>query len=332
MVLRAHVRTLVWILLIVVAVQVFFISFQAISILSPDFNARAAGSFSLCLNHPPEISFDCDTNMRQDYPYSCNLSYSDADNDSLSFFYDNTTGYFEANFSDNGVFYTTPTQEMVGNRTVLIGVRDSSGCPNSESVENVTFQVGNVNDPPEYVRQIKDMEWSVSETLRGIFLDDHFDDPDGDPLEYDYDLSSSNFDVTLLDSSEVVFTASSCGDGFIIFTAEDPFNESVDSHIISLNVPCETPSEPSSETSSSSSSSFSKCTPEWRCDDWSRCYPNGTQKRECIDIKGCEDDYERMFWRVCEYIEQCENGVRDPNEDGVDCGGPCPPCETCDDG
>ncbi|NNC83133.1 MAG: hypothetical protein HKN79_06115 [Flavobacteriales bacterium] len=33
------------------------------------------------------------------------------------------------------------------------------------------------------------------------------------------------------------------------------------------------------------------------------------------------------------FVEQsCEDGVLSGGETDVDCGGPCPPCETCDDG
>ena len=30
-----------------------------------------------------------------------------------------------------------------------------------------------------------------------------------------------------------------------------------------------------------------ECVPEWQCSEWSKCSPQGTQSRTCIDTKGC---------------------------------------------
>ncbi|MFP4118550.1 MAG: hypothetical protein ACLFTH_00685 [Candidatus Woesearchaeota archaeon] len=331
MVVRANFRTLVLLLVFLLSVQTGFIVYHAVEVISPDIHARAsAGMFSLCLNYQPEFNFTCNTSMRQNHDYHCQLNYSDPDNDSVTFFYENLSGFFEAEITDDGVLTANPDQEMVGERDVLIGVVDEKNCSNSEAAENVTFEIENVNDPPEYYRQISDLEWSLDETFRGIFLKDYFRDPDGDPLSYSHSFSSSQFSADIISSSEVIFSADECGEGYVTFTASDPYNETAQSHIIKINVPCEEPE--SSSGGSAGSTSPEECIPEWRCKDWSECYPNGTQKRQCTDIHGCSEDYKRNFWRECEYIPQCENGIQDPDEEGVDCGGPCPPCETCDDG
>ncbi|MGM5481366.1 MAG: hypothetical protein ACQESE_03060 [Nanobdellota archaeon] len=331
MVVRANIRMFVFILVFILSIQTGFILFQAVNVSTPDVHGRAsAGMFSMCLNYPPELFFDCNTTMRQGVSYSCQLNYTDPDNDSVSYFYENLTGAFDVDISEDGFMTSTPDQDMVGTREVILGIIDETNCSNSISTLNITFEIENINDPPEYYRQIRDMEWALDESLRGIFLKDYFRDPDGDPLSYSYSVSSSKFSVEILSSSEAIFSATECGEGYVTFTAKDPFNATAQSHIIKLEVPCEQP--PPAPGGSMGSASPEPCIPEWQCQDWSRCYPNGTQKRQCIDIHGCEEDYKRYFWRECEYIPQCENGIQDPNEEGVDCGGPCPACETCDDG
>ncbi len=60
-----------------------------------------------------------------------------------------------------------------------------------------------------------------------------------------------------------------------------------------------------------------KCTPKWKCSDWSECKDN-IQTRNCVDFNNCEQNYTPVLRRVC-CIEKwdcdwdvCENGISIP--------------------
>ncbi|MFO7710319.1 MAG: hypothetical protein R6V53_00985 [Candidatus Woesearchaeota archaeon] len=72
------------------------------------------------------------------------------------------------------------------------------------------------------------------------------------------------------------------------------------------------------------------CEPDWNCTEWSECEAS-TQYRECTDLNGCNKARPNEE-RSC---DSCDNGIQDSDEEDIDCGGPCDPCETeptCDDG
>ncbi len=75
------------------------------------------------------------------------------------------------------------------------------------------------------------------------------------------------------------------------------------------------------------------CTENWDCTEWSECTPAGFQYRNCTDLNDCGTTKNKPpEVKECEYIPSCENGIKDPGEEGIDCGGPCKPCATCYDG
>ncbi|MBN1156165.1 hypothetical protein JXA85_00980 [Candidatus Woesearchaeota archaeon] len=84
------------------------------------------------------------------------------------------------------------------------------------------------------------------------------------------------------------------------------------------------------------------CKEEWECGEWGPCI-NGLQNRTCVDLNNCEllkERYERRgvanvkiitdgrpeTSRRCGVIPTCFDGIQNQGEDGIDCGGPCPPC------
>lgn len=99
--------------------------------------------------------------------------------------------------------------------------------------------------------------------------------------------------------------------------------------------------------------SFSKCyLKDVNCTEWSECIyepqnesefnrsADGIQQRECVWSTNCPDQMQPEMRRVCDYKPNCNDAMKNchENEDGsldceigVDCGGPCPPCPTCND-
>jgi len=67
----------------------------------------------------------------------------------------------------------------------------------------------------------------------------------------------------------------------------------------------------------------------WTCGEWSECDEEGNKKRSCIDSTGCEADKEEKS--ECFLEESCDDGIRNQDEKGIDCGGVCPmTCITAD--
>ncbi|MEK6808063.1 MAG: hypothetical protein AABY14_00080 [Nanoarchaeota archaeon] len=71
------------------------------------------------------------------------------------------------------------------------------------------------------------------------------------------------------------------------------------------------------------------CEEIWQCDKWSIC-ENGIMSRKCYDLSNCVTEYLKPSeYEKCEFIAHCYNSVNDNNEEGIDCGGDCNPCDIC---
>ncbi|MBW2987936.1 hypothetical protein KY318_00355, partial [Candidatus Woesearchaeota archaeon] len=75
------------------------------------------------------------------------------------------------------------------------------------------------------------------------------------------------------------------------------------------------------------------CKENWVCSEWSNCSIEGIQTRICIDINNCGTNKTKPEEvRRCIYQGNCHDGIQNNGEEGIDCGGPCPPCPSCFDG
>ncbi len=69
------------------------------------------------------------------------------------------------------------------------------------------------------------------------------------------------------------------------------------------------------------------CVETWECGAWSMCSSFGRQTRECEDVNGCASSLKKpVLVQDCLPVVNCNNGLRDDNELGVDCGGVCGAC------
>ncbi len=70
------------------------------------------------------------------------------------------------------------------------------------------------------------------------------------------------------------------------------------------------------------------CDPDWQPFPWSNCSDKGIQFRTSVDYNRCYDDIiEKTEYRECDPSPTCLDKVQNQGEEGVDCGGPCKPCE-----
>ncbi|MCX6746991.1 MAG: hypothetical protein NTU63_02550 [Candidatus Pacearchaeota archaeon] len=70
------------------------------------------------------------------------------------------------------------------------------------------------------------------------------------------------------------------------------------------------------------------CTPNWQCDEvWSECV-SGQQTRACIDSNACgTEEGSPPRTQDCVVEETCGDGIKNQNEEDIDCGGVCEKCK-----
>jgi len=122
-------------------------------------------------NRPPELDFIPDQTVYQNELFVYDVNATDPDNDTL-FFGDNTT-MFQIN-SETGLIYFVPTQEDVGNHSVIIWVMDEHEAIDWQTVK---FEIIDVNDPP-VLDHIGSQTAIINETYR-------------------YDVNATDVDTTL---------------------------------------------------------------------------------------------------------------------------------------
>jgi len=335
-------KTLIVVVLTMVLAQSFMLvlnTYRTVDYYKEHFEptGQASGIVSLCINNRPTLNLsDCNPNATQDNYYDCWLSGTDDENSSLifssyfiyqnrSFNHMNTTFF---NASEDGYVNFTPTNDEVGNYTIVFSARDDSGCSNSAKDDIFNLTVLNVNDAPYLSRNISSITFSNAGESRSFYLNDYFADPDLDPLTYQHITSSNVFTITVYNSSEVVISSPVCNiSDVVIFVARDPYNASNLSNAVSIrciSTPTQAPGSSGAGSGGSGGGGVTRpCKPEYECFDYHRCAPNGTKIQRCVDIHGCERDvfltvpcnYERQLfcnesWNCSEWSQCSVNGTQ----------------------
>ncbi|MBW2990288.1 cohesin domain-containing protein [Candidatus Woesearchaeota archaeon] len=70
------------------------------------------------------------------------------------------------------------------------------------------------------------------------------------------------------------------------------------------------------------------CQESWVCSAWGGCEPEGLRRRSCLDSNTCGTTvYKPSELETCLYTGNCNDGLMNGDEQGVDCGGSCSlPC------
>ncbi|MBD3319133.1 hypothetical protein GF342_04460 [Candidatus Woesearchaeota archaeon] len=115
-----------------------------------------------------------------------------------------------------------------------------------------------------------------------------------------------------------------CGNGIVEFNEECDDNNTVSGDGCSSTCTIEAAPTPGGGGGGAG------CTPNWVCDPWGPC-SNGVQNRICRDTRNCGTEYYKpSTTRSCvAYVATCSDGIKNQGEEDVDCGGPCPACESC---
>jgi len=199
------------------------------------------------------------------------------------------------------------------------------------------------NRAPVLISNMPNETWNENTILTGRDLDDYFLEPDGETLTYT-STGVPNIDVSIDNITHVItYTpdANFYGNRTVKFYAYDPHNARAESNIVYLfviHVPRPVPTPPSA---GGGGGIRIICEELWECSEWSNCLPSGIEVRTCIDLADCGTEFQRPFEsRECDYVATCDDLIKNCHvmpdgsilcEEGVDCGGPCPACPTCDD-
>jgi len=215
--------------------------------------------------------------------------------------------------------------------------------------------VENTNRPPYLFTEIPGL-FMLTNSSHDIFdLNDYFMDPDEDELVFEveevkleYEVPIPLTDIKMFVNEERVSVIAPLKPGlkFFKFRAEDPSGEVAESDstkfvaLTSINstklnycgddfcsdaescVSCKEDCGPCDRV----------CKSEWKCEDWEPCLPNNIQVRKCTDYNECGTAYDKPFEaQRCEYKPSCFDGVKNGEEEKIDCGGLCEVCPTCSD-
>lgn len=200
-----------------------------------------------------------------------------------------------------------------------------------------------VNRPPVLRFNLPNVTWNEDTTLLYYDLDDYFYDPNDDPLNYS---TSIVLEIAIsIDPVSHIPTfvpePNYCGDNTVYFYATDPGGLSARSNLVYLHVVCMP--EPVKgyptplEAGGGGGAARVICIEYWKCGDWGECLPTNLQYRSCVDLNNCNTTFTKPNESMsCVYIGTCSDNIKNCHdglcEEGVDCGGPCPPCPTCWDG
>ncbi len=203
----------------------------------------------------------------------------------------------------------------------------------------------NVNRPPYFHTRIPNLEWVQGSTYTMMSLDNYTTDPDvaiDDTLSYEiFFVSVPSQFLAEIDpiSHEVLFMAAPgfAGSEVVYFKVTDSWGAFNYSNNVTLTVkeppPPETP-KPSGGGGGGGRVYEELCENYWVCGAWGPCDPiNNTRTRHCIDLAQCPVARNKpKEVENCTYIPTCYDKIKNQNEIGIDCGGPCPSCWTCFDG
>ncbi|MFH1511656.1 MAG: Ig-like domain-containing protein [Candidatus Woesearchaeota archaeon] len=230
---------------------------------------------------------------------------------------------FHTNFSSWGVY------------SVMLVLSDVF---NLQSTINWTVNVTNVNRPPVFIANLPSQSWFKGQIKGAFYLNDYVYDPDQDDklsfgVVYHNPLHSILASIHPYNGNYVVFTQpdSWVGTEQVFFTVQDNWGGFDASNNVTLSV-VEPPTTyyPPQSTAGGGGGGRPKCIEEWFCEKWSLCAQNGTMARLCMDLNNCNTIIKKPNTTArCVYIRECYDGVQNQGEDGIDCGGPCPPCATC---
>ncbi len=276
-----------------------------------------------------------------------NVTFTDEEDDNLTVTWKvNNSIVYQINKTLNQANSYINTSEYIfinnystaGSYKVEVEISDGIRSANQIWILNVS----NVNRKP-YFTTISNLEWRQATTYTLDSLDNYVVDPDveiDDYLSFNYVYADLPSHITITINPithEVLFNplATFTGTEIIYFTVTDSEGASNRSNNITLTVTPIVEEEPPGGSGGGGGGGV--CVNYWYCTPWSPCDPKtNTSTRNCVDLAECRTQVNKpMEIRNCSYAATCNDGLKNCHiilgkevcEEGIDCGGPCDPCE-----
>ena len=142
------------------------------------------------INDPPEITSTEITVATEDDPYTYDVDATDPDGDILTYLLTTSPSGMSID-APTGLITWTPTNDDVGDHSVVVTVNDGNG---GDDTQSFTIAVANVNDPPE----ITSTADTTATTDTAYRYDVNATDPDvGDVLTYSLTVRPSGMSINL---------------------------------------------------------------------------------------------------------------------------------------
>ena len=294
----------------------------------------AGGSQSLYARDPIYIYADYKDELFEDPIHSnityCNISFNNLSLDRWTVEFDNITA--QMTYNETSELYEYRSYILFpGTYTYSVFCDDYPLHQNLSYTKNMTIP----NRLPLLYRNISNFTVKQGYSTPLFNLYGFFIDLDGELLNF-----SSTYNPYLginVNSMGLVTVSASgnfSGNTTVTFIARDHTSIPVPSNEITITVlATKTSSSGGNDNSKSSSGDSLICLERWNCSEWSECFPDNMQYRNCIDENSCGTLAQKPpIEQSCVYIGTCFDGIKNQGETGIDCGGPCPACPTCFDG
>ena len=268
---------------------------------------------------------------------------TDEENDTLTF-YDNSSIFNIDPIS--GEINFTPNSSEVNNYSINISVTDGEKW----DWEVISFTVVGTNNPPVITSWHPSQENTTSATEADnetteiwYYTDTRIifrvlaSDPDGTKPSYWWELDGSVLPGEIYNN----YTYTAPQSGTFVFEVYATDGQLNDTHKWNVNILKRPKDVPVSGGGGGSifGPSIPSCDENWRCTEWSTCSKGGIQFRTCVDVAKCGTfDSKPSGNQTCIYtpLPNCTDGIKNCHDGQceimTDCGGPCDPCPTCDDG
>jgi len=318
----------------------------------------------ISVNDAPVLDFIGAQTAIENTPYYYDVNATDEEGDPITF-YENAT-IFDIDPA-TGVISFTPNTSLINNYSINISVTDGNGW----DTEIVSFTVVDQNDPPnitqwypneENVSSAKELGnkttsvWYYTDTEINFRV--NATDPDGTDPSFWWVVDNETITGEVYDNYTYITLQS---DTYLVevFATDGLLNDTHKWNLIILNRPIYVP--PDEGGGGGGGGGWFTCFENWRCTEWSTCTKEGIQTRTCVDLEDCGtfirkppenrscfyspfpscfDDVKNCHDGQCEIMTDCggpcdpcptcDDGIRNQGEKGLDCGGPCPPCaDTC---
>jgi hypothetical protein len=279
-------------------------------------------------------------NLQENKSLKFNVSFLHSENESVTAYWlvnlviKNTSSYKDTIVPKKTSYVLRTNFSSTSLHNLTIRLKDPFNL-----TSNLTWKlnVTNVNRRPRFIVQIPAQDWYKDQSKGAFYLNDFVYDPDTD--------DTLSFNITYLVVPHYIFAQILPGNNYVIFsqpagwigtenvyfTVTDNWGASDNSNNVTLSVVDLPPNlYPPQETAGSGGGGKPRCIEEWFCQKWGPCVNNKTMTRRCLDLNNCGTNLRKPNETSrCVYIPQCYDGIQNQNEDGIDCGGPCPPCSTC---